>query len=93
MARRLLIVWDGKTLHDDDVDEIVWTDKGDGNITVQGKTKGASVGNSLIDILTAARAQRHEQDVADRRAAYDAETAVIESPPEVVEPEPEAATA
>ena len=57
-----MIIVDGNTLYDNDVDEIVWTDKADG-VTIQGKLRGqgGTTGRSFIDMLTTASRQRTEE--------------------------------
>ena len=79
MGKRLLIVWDGKTLHDDEVDEIVWSD-GAGGVSVQGKLKrpttNSGSGGGLLDMLTSARKQQAAKEVEARKAALAAENEV-----------------
>ena len=56
VGKRLLIVCDGKTLHDDEVDEITWTDTADG-VSIVGKHIRKSVrpkttgGKGLLEML------------------------------------------
>ncbi len=72
MGKRLLVVWDGKTLHDDEVDEIVWSD-GPGGVSVQGKVKrpGGGAGKGLLEMLTETRRQATEKEIAERRREID----------------------
>ena len=89
MGKRLLIVWDGKTLHDDEVDEIVWSDNASG-VSVQGKAKRAvpgGGGKGLLEMLTESRRQATAKEIDERRAAAVAEVET-ELPPEVEVLEP-----
>ena len=88
MGKRLLIVWDGKTLHDDEVDEIVWSD-GAGGVSVQGKVKrpggGGGAGKGLLEMLTENRRQAMEKEIAERRSAAEVETQLPPEPEVIVQ--------
>lgn len=85
--KRLTIVYNGNTLYDNDVDEIVWTDKEDG-VSIQGKLKGqggGGTGRGLFDMLTSASRQKTEETIAVKRAAlHDDSEEYEEIPVEVV---------
>ena len=86
--KRLTITYDGNTLYDNDVDEIVWTDKADG-VSIQGKLKGqggsTATGRGLFDMLTSASRQKTEETIAVKRAAlHDDSEDYEEIPVEVV---------
>ena len=54
MPRRLLtVIWDGTTIFDGDVEELVFTDN-DTGIKVEGRIKRAQAGGGFLDILAAA---------------------------------------
>jgi hypothetical protein len=85
VGKRLLIQWDGKTLHDGEVDEIVWSDS-DSGVSVQGKSRRAGVkrtpgGGGILEALASARKQQTAKEADERRAAAAAEA---DLPPEVV---------
>jgi len=91
VGKRLLIVWDGKTLHDNEVDEIVWSDSASG-ISVQGRAakppRPGSAGKGLLEMLTENRKQAMEKEIAARKAAAAVEDSIeVESvlPPGGVE--------
>ena len=76
MGKRLLIQWDGKTLHDGEVDEIVWSNS-DSGVSVQGKVRRAAgvkrTGGGILEALTSARKQQTAKEIEERRAAAQAE--------------------
>ena len=89
MGKRLLIQWDGKTLHDGEVDEIVWSDS-DSGVSVQGKVrrvagaKRTPGGGGILEALASARKQQTAKEIEERRAAAQAEVET-DLPPEVRE--------
>jgi hypothetical protein len=71
--KNLTIVYDGKTLYDADVDEIVWTDSPYG-VSVQGKIKPAKgSGKGLLDLITETQRTRTGERRAELAANTEAE--------------------
>lgn len=69
--KHLTITYDGATLFDGAVTELVWTDSPAG-VRVDGKTRPpAGSGGGLIGMLTAASKAKTQQAIEDKRAAYD----------------------
>lgn len=91
VGKRLLIVCDGKTLHDDEVDEITWTDTADG-VSIVGKHIRKSVrpkttgGKGLLEMLAEGRKQQTARQAEEMKAAaLEADSAVEVLPePEVI---------
>ena len=67
--KRLTITYDGNTLYDNDVDEIVWTDRTDG-VSVQGTLKGqsSSGGRGLLEMLAQRSRASTEEMIEQKRA-------------------------
>lgn len=71
--KNLRIQYGNITLFDGDVAEVSWQDSEDG-VTVTGKTKKSS-GSNFFELLAGAAKNKSEDEVGERKAAYEVEKA------------------
>lgn len=77
--KKLRIEYGNIILFDGEVAEVSWQDSEDG-VTVTGKTKKQS-GANFFELLSAAAKKQNEDEVAERKAEYEAEKAEVKRRP------------
>lgn len=84
--KRLTVLYDGATLFDGEVAELVWTDSVGGGVKVEGRVQKKAAGGAaggLLDMLTGVSKAKTQKMEQQKRDEFAAESDVVE----VVEPE------